>query len=126
MSAEKLINCLKSLLGASFRLTGKPRTDGSTLRKLVSNTLLTFGLSPEAEVGSFEFVPPKKKGVPKLIREMVDTYIVTTGDTYNLQVWNRYPNSHSILVKFNNEEVIKCRDIRLIFVKIDTEKELIC
>ena len=125
MSAEKLINCLKSLLGASFRLTGKPRTDGSSLRKLVSNTLLTFGLSPEAEVESFEFVPPKKKGVPKLIREMVDTYIVTTGDTYNLQVWNRYPNSHSILVKFNNEEVIKCRDIRLIFVKIDTEKELI-
>jgi len=125
MSVEKLINSLKSLLGTSFRLIGKPRTDGSTLRKLISNALLSSGLSPEAEAGSFEFIPPKKKGVPKLIREMVDTYIVTTGDSYNLQVWNRYPNSHSILVKYTNGEVIKSKDIRLIFIKIDTENELI-
>ena len=65
-------------------LTGKPRTDGSNLRKLISNVLLTVGLSPEAEVGNFEIIPPKKKGVPKLIREMVDTYIVTTGNSYKL------------------------------------------
>lgn len=125
MSNEKLIDSLKPLIGTSFRLTGKPRTDGSTLRKLISNTLLSSGLSQEAEVGNFEFIPPKKKGVPKLIREMVDTYIVTTGDSYNLQVWNRYPNSHSVLVKYTNGETIKSKDIRLIFIKIDVEKELI-
>ncbi|MDR0507089.1 MAG: hypothetical protein LBH32_09795, partial [Dysgonamonadaceae bacterium] len=104
MSAEKLINSLQSLLGMPFHLSGKPRTDGSTLRKLVSNTLLSKGIASEAEIGSFEIIPPKKKGVPKMIREMVDTYIVTTGDSYNLQVWNRYPNSRSILVKYANGE----------------------
>ena len=125
MSTEKLINSLKSLLGTPFRISGKPRTDGSTLRKIVSNTIFLNGLSPGAIIGSFEFIPPKKKGVPKLIREMVDTYIVTTGDSYNLQVWNRYPNSRSVLVKYTNGETITSRDIRLIFIKIDSKKELI-
>ena len=125
MTPEKLINSLKSLLGTSFYLTGKPRTDGSTIRKLVSKVLLSNGLSPEAEVGSFDFIPPKKKGVPKLIREMIDTYIVTTGNSYNLQVWNRYPNSRTILVKYTNGKTIQCKDIRLIFIKIDVEMKLI-
>ena len=125
MSAEKLINSLKPLLGTSFHLSGKPRTDGSTLRKLIANALLFTGISPESTAESFEFVPLKKKGVPKLIREMIDTYIVTTGDSYNLQVWNRFPNSHSVLVKYINGEMIKSRDIRLIFVKIDVEKKQI-
>jgi hypothetical protein len=120
MSAEKLIESLKPLLGTSFHLTGKPRTDGSTLRKLVANALLKNDISPEAETGSFEIIPPKKKGVPKMIREMIDTYIVTTGDTYNLQIWNRYPNSNSILVKYTNGETIRSKDIRLIFIKINT------
>jgi hypothetical protein len=69
MSANELVSSLKSLLGTSFHLTGKPRTDGSTLRKIVSHTLLESGISPEAESGSFEFIPIKKKGVPKLIRK---------------------------------------------------------
>jgi hypothetical protein len=125
MSPDKFIDSLKFLIGTSFHLTGKPRTDGSTLRKLVSNTLLLKGIAPEAPIGSFEFIPPKKKGVPKLIRELLDTYIVTTGDTYNLQVWNRYPNSHSILVKYESRETIKSKDIRFIFIKIDAINEVI-
>jgi len=124
-SPEKLIDSLKSLIGTSFHLSGKPRTDGSSLRKLVSNALLSSGISPEVDAGNFEFIPTKKKGVPRLIREMVDTYIVTSGDSYNLQVWNRYPNSQSALVKYMNGEVIRSKDIRLIFIKIDTENELI-
>jgi hypothetical protein len=125
MSADKLIERLKPLLGKPFHLSGKPRTDGSSLRKLIANTLQTSGIAPEADKDSFEFVPPKKKGVPKLIREMVDTYIVITGDSYNLQVWNRYPNSRSVLVKYISGETIQSKDIRLVFIKIDTEKEII-
>jgi hypothetical protein len=125
MSPEKLIESLKSLLGTLFHLTGKPRTDGSNMRKLVTNALQLSGISPEVELGSFEIIPPKKKGVPKIIREMVDTYIVTTGDSYNLQVWNRYPNSHSVLVKYANGETIRSKDIRLIFIKIDIVTERI-
>jgi len=113
------------LLGTSFHVTGKPRTDGSNLRKLVSTTLLSNDISLQAEIGSFEFIPPKKKGIPRLIREMIDTYIVTTGNSYNLQVWNRYPNSRAILVKYSNGETIQCKDIRLVFIKIDIENELI-
>lgn len=125
MSIEKLIDSLKPLLGMPFHLTGKPRTDGSTLRKLVSKALMSSGISSEVTNENFEFIPPRKKGVPKLIREMVDTYIVTTGNSYNLQVWNRFPNSHSVLVKYANGDAIKCKDIRLIFIKIDTENNLI-
>jgi hypothetical protein len=125
MSADKLTDNLKTLLGKPFHLTGKPRTDGSALRKMVTNTLLTNGIAPEAECGKFEIVPPKKKGVPKLIREMVDTYIVTTGDSYNLQVWNRFPNSRSILIQYANGETIRSKDIRLIFIKIDIKLEII-
>lgn len=125
MPAEKLIKSLEPLIGKSFRLTGKPRTDGSTLRKIVSNMLLTKGVSPEASLLDFKYVTPRKKGVPKLIREMIDTYIVTTGNTYNIQIWNRYPNSSSVLVIYNNGEIIRNKDIRLAFIKVDMIKKVI-
>lgn len=86
ITPNDLVACLKSLVGKPFKITGKPRTDGSSLRKLITKTLFDNGISPEAASGSFEVVPPKKKGVPRLIRELIDTYIVTTGDSYNLQV----------------------------------------
>ena len=35
------------------------------------------GLPEGANEGEFEIVPPKKKGVPKMLRELVDTFIVT-------------------------------------------------
>ena len=41
---------------------------------------------------------PKQKGVPSFLREYIDTYIITTGNSYNLQVWNRNPNSASVQV----------------------------
>lgn len=124
-SVDKILEYFKPLIGSSVPFTGKPRTDGSAIRKIISNTLLSSGLPEEAETESFEIVPPKKKGVPRLLREMIDTYIVTTGDTYNLQVWNRFPNSHSILVKYYNGEVIRSKNIRLVFVKLNIEKKII-
>ena len=60
-----------------------------------------------------------------MIRELIDTYIVTSVDNYNLQVWNRYPNSNLVLVKYTNGETIRNKDIRFIFIKIDTEQEII-
>ena len=38
-SAEDLVNKLKILLGKEFKLSYKPRTDGSKLRKLISENL---------------------------------------------------------------------------------------
>lgn len=38
---EQLVENLKSLIGEKFPLTGKPRTDGSNFRKMVTNHLLS-------------------------------------------------------------------------------------
>src|SRR5690625_2954433 len=84
---------LSGLVGNPFKLTGKTRTDGSNNRKLIASTLENFKLPDVANESDFEIVPPKKKGLPKITREFIDTYIVTSGTSYNLQVWNRIPAS---------------------------------
>ena len=122
---EKLPEILKGLIGNEFRLTGKTRTDGANIRKLIANELLKSGLPDSALVGEFEIVPPKKKGVPKMLRELIDTYIVTSGLSYNLQVWNRIPNCKTVLVKYDSGASLKCDDVRYVFVRIDSEKAII-
>jgi hypothetical protein len=87
----KLPEIFKVLIGREFKLTGKTRTDGANVRKLIASELLKNGLPDEANPGEVEIVPPKKKGVPKMLRELIDTYTVTSGLSYNLQVWNRIP-----------------------------------
>lgn len=47
--AKKLPEILKGLIGKEFKLTGKTRTDGSNLRKLIANELFTNGL-PEGAI----------------------------------------------------------------------------
>ncbi len=63
--------------------------------------------------------------MPKITREFIDTYIVTSGDSYNLQVWNRLPASNSLLIKYDSGESLKCTDVRFVFVKIDLAKSII-
>lgn len=120
-----LIRRLKRLIGEKFILTGKTRTDGSRVRKLVEETLDKFPLPKEAKTNEYEILPPKKKGVPKITREFIDTYVVTTGKSYNLQVWNRMPTSNSLLIKFESSESLKCVDVRYIFIKVDLLKKII-
>lgn len=78
---EQLVENLKSLIGEKFPLTGKPRTDGSNFRKMITNHLLSNYIPKEAV--EYEIVPPKQKGVPSFLREYIDTYIVTSGVNYN-------------------------------------------
>ena len=87
------------LVGKPFIITGKTRTDGSNIRKLIAATLEKHNLPESAEIGQFEIVPPKGKGVPKIAREFIETYIVTSGTSYNLQVWNRIPAAETLLIK---------------------------
>jgi hypothetical protein len=119
---EELIKRLSSIVGKSFYLSGKTRTDGSNIRKLIASTLEQFPLPELADSDQFEIVPPKGKGVPKIAREFIDTYMVTTGDSYNLQVWNRVPASQTLLIKYESGESLKCTDVRFVFVKIDMQK----
>ena len=121
----QLAKRLEPLIGQEFPLTRKSRSDGSQVRKLVAATLLRYPLPEPASSQTYEIVPPRKKGVPKLLREFIDTYIVTTGDTYNLQVWNRNPASASVQVRYSDGSVLSARDVRFVFVPIDPVTEAI-
>lgn len=121
----ELTEKLSTLIGLPFYITGKTRTDGSNVRKLIASTLQQLQLPEPAEKEDYEIVPPKGKGVPKIAREFIDTYIVTSGSSYNLQVWNRLPSSNSLLIKYESGESLKCTDVRFVLVRIDTEKSII-
>lgn len=120
---EKLAEILRPLIGTEFVLTYKPRTDGSRIRKLISSYIEHYATN--ADPSTYKIIPPKKKGLPKLLSELIDTYVVTSGDSYNLQVWNRNPNGNNTLVKYINGESIKPKDIRLVMVKISVEENKI-
>lgn len=113
---------LAPLVGQPFVLTGKSRTDGSSARKMV-----TACLAKHYDSEPVYSVAPKcaKKGVPKITRELIDTYIVTTGSNYNLQIWNRIPNSEDVLVEYENGEVLTCADVRLVFIRVNPERDII-
>lgn len=118
-SLEKLQVKLTPLIGKTFKLSGKSRTDGSNIRKLIAAILEQYPLPEPALENDYEIVPPRKKGIPKITREFIDTYIVTSGKSYNLQIWNRIPASDTLLIKYESGESFKCNDVRLVFVKID-------
>jgi len=120
-SPEDLKALFHPLIGSAFKLTGKTRTDGSNLRKLIAATLEKGSLPKPADLESFEIVPPKKKGVPKITLEFIDTYIITSGTSYNLQVWNRIPASSTLLVKYDSGESLSCQDVRFVFVRVDVD-----
>lgn len=125
LSGEKLADKLKSLIGMKFILTNKPRTDGSMLRKLITRVLDDNSIET-ADKEDYVIIPVKKKGIPKLLACLADSYIVTTGDNYNLQVWNRFPNTSNTLIEYSGTtNCINCRDIRFIFVQIDTATQQI-
>jgi len=119
----KLAKKLEKLIGKDFILTGKSRTDGSNLRKLIAQTL--FEDNPPKEVGEDDYELLSKKGVPKILLEYIDTYIITSGTTYNLQVWNRNPSSSSVQVEYRDGSTLQSDEVRFIFVKIDIVQEKI-
>jgi len=120
-----LAKYFSELIGKEFILTGKTRTDGSNIRKLIASILEKYALPDFAEIDQYEIVPPKGKGVPKITREFLDTYIITTGTSYNLQVWNRIPAAETLLIKYESGESLKCDDVRFVLVRIDAIKNKI-
>lgn len=121
-TAQELVNNLKPLIGQKIQMTGKSRTDGSNFRKIVTNHLLSISMRDAAD--DYEIIPPKQKGVPSFLREYIDTYIVTTGTSYNLQVWNRNPNSTSVQVDLKNGETLLASDVRFVLGKINSDNYL--
>ncbi|WP_025733951.1 hypothetical protein [Carnimonas nigrificans] len=122
---EEIANRLSCLIGHPFELTYKSRTDGSNIRKLVAQTLANGALPESASMGSYRIMPPRGKGVPKILLEYLDTYIVTTGTSYNLQVWNRNPNIESVQVQYNDGSKLLANEVRFVFVKIDPEQKVV-
>lgn len=121
----ELPGILKKLVGSEFKLTGKTRTDGANIRQIIAKELFDHGLPEGAIDDEYEIVPPKKKGVPRMLREFIVTYVVTSGESYNLQVWNRIPNCKAVLVKYDSGATLKCDDVRYVLVKIDSLKNII-
>ena len=127
-SGRQLAKRLSILLGKPFRLGGKhkQRTDGSNLRKRVAEVLETSGRLPApSRDGAWSVLLPKKKGVPRLLREFVDTYIVTTGSSYNLQVWNRNPSEPTPHVELSDGSLLRASDVRFILVRIDVDRHIV-
>ena len=116
---------LAPLVGARFPLTGKTRTDGSNLRKAVACLLEASLLPIGAADGAWRIVPPKKKGVPRLLREFVDTFIVTSGTSYNLQVWNRNPSQPTPQVEYTDGSLLRANDVRLVLTRVDIARHSI-
>ena len=120
-----LANKLSSLIGTTFPLTRRTRTDGANARKLIAKMLETSGLPPAVADDAYTIVPPKKKGVPKILREYIDTYLVTSGESYNLQVWNRNPASVSVQVEYASGDTLSAQDVRFVFMPVDTTTHII-
>lgn len=120
-SAPTIAARLQSLVGQPFPLTGKTRTDGTALRHLAARTLDAFPLPAPSPEGHYQVVPPKRKGVPRMLREFVETYLITTGTSYNLQVWNRNPAADSVQVEYTNSAPLLANDVRFIFVRVHSE-----
>lgn len=117
---------LEPLIGQHFPLTKKPRTDGNKFLHLVQDTLMNNNPPSAANDEDYNIVPPKKKGVPKFLREYIDTYLITSGENYNLQVWNRNPNTDMVQVEYvNNSKTLTSKDVRFIFGKININTEVI-
>ncbi len=121
--SHELARRLEPLIGTSFKLSGKTRTDGANLRKMVAGILGQHNLPRPSN--RFEIHPPKQKGIPGLLREYVDTYIVTSGRTYNLQVWNRIPTSPSVQVTTESGEDLAASDVRFVLVRVDIDRQVI-
>lgn len=124
ISGKDLAEALKPLVGKKFELTDKIRTNGSNLRKMITDSLVDK-VESTADAKEYTIIPPKGKGVPKMLSLLIDSFIVTTGENYNLQVWNRDPNGKSPLVVYNNGKKISPKDIRLVFGKIETDNNKI-
>jgi len=118
-SPDVLAARLAQLIGVDFPLNGKSRTDGANARKIVASALERYPLSPSSSTDAYSIVPPRGKGVPSILREYVDTYIVTTGTSYNLQVWNRNPAADSVQVEYTDGDRLSARDVHFIFVRVD-------
>ena len=120
---QEIVHRLEPLLGQVFPFVGKGRTDGSAIRRLVAHELQKHPLpTPSRE---FLILPDKGKGVPKNVLEFVDTYIVTSGKSYNLQVWNRIPDSDDPQVECEDGSILVAKDARLVLLRIDVESHII-
>lgn len=125
---EEIARRLQTLIGTPFQLApgnNKARTDGSNLRKRVACVLEETPLPPESIAGSFKVLPPKEKGVTRLRREWIDTFIVTTGKSYNLQVWNRNPSEPMPQIEYSDGQILRANDIRFALIRVDPVAHII-
>ncbi len=114
--SPQIVERLSPLVGSAFNDKVANRTKGSNLRKLIASQLEEFPLPRAAD--EYTVVVDKGKGVPKLLRELIDTYIHTGARSYNLQVWNRIPDSDEPIVIYEDGTSLANSDVRYIVVRV--------
>jgi hypothetical protein len=123
-SPDLIVERLQSLIGTPFALKANAaRTNGSRMRKLIAKTLESYSLPPLASRDSYTVMD--RKGLPSILREYIDTYVVTTGRIYNLQVWNKNPSSSSVQIEYSSGEHLSANDVRIICVRVEPERHYI-
>ena len=80
--------------------------------------------APAAD-GAWIIIPPKRKGLPRLLREYAQTHIVTSGNSYNLQVWNRNPSEPIPQIQYEDGRILRATDVRFILVRVDVSRNII-
>lgn len=125
-SGGKIARRLAPLLGKPFALTRVTKTDGANLRKTVARILEEAGALPTpAANGAWRILPPRGKGIPRLLREFADTSIVTSASPHNLQVWNRNPSEPIPQIEYSDGSLLRANDVRLILVRVDVQRHAI-
>lgn len=118
--SEELLSIFRNLIGTNFVLTGKTRTDGANLRSLVFDTLTQYKTYELADEADYEVLTEKGKGIPRILPEFLDTCIITNNKDYNMQVWNRIPDSDMPLIRYtNSSDVLTCKDVRYLLIKVE-------
>ena len=116
---------LRPLIGVEFQLSMFPRTNGSKIRKLIVETLEQYPLPEPCPRQLYTVVPLKGKGVPRILRKYIDTYIVTTGRQYNLQVWNRNPTGQAALIEYASGDKLAAKDVRYLIALVSKDTGII-
>jgi hypothetical protein len=125
-SGGDLAKRLAVLVGKPFALTRVTKTDGANLRKTVARVLEESGRLPTPAIdGEWRILPPKGKGIPRLLREFADTSIVTSASPHNLQVWNRNPSEPTPQLESRDGSVLRADDVRIILVRVDVTRHLV-
>ncbi|MFF2912038.1 hypothetical protein [Paenibacillus sp. NPDC057934] len=127
-TVQELAPRLRHLIGEKFILTGKPKTDGSNMRKMVAHSLgLCFDKKLRKDNESYIV---DKKGTPKISRHLLISYLATPpygSKSYNLQPWNYNPSipNNPLVFRGDGSVLFTYDEIKIAIVWVNRNTQII-